>query len=222
MNRPTVVVFDVNETLSDLAPLADRFTDVGAPAQLAPLWFTSVLREGLGLAACGDIQTFATIGREVGRVLLAGVALDRDVDAAVDHLLAGFLALPVYPDVTEGVRALRAAGYRLVTLSNGAADVAERLLGRAGLRGEFEHLLSVEDAGVWKPARAPYAYAARVCGTEPADMVMVAVHPWDLHGAARAGLRTAWINRTGAPYPGHVQPPTHTVRVLPELVNLLG
>jgi 2-haloacid dehalogenase len=29
--RPSVVVFDVNETLSDMAPMARRFADVGAP-----------------------------------------------------------------------------------------------------------------------------------------------------------------------------------------------
>jgi 2-haloacid dehalogenase len=31
--------------------------------------------------------------------------------------------------------------------------------------------------------------------------MLVAVHPWDIHGAKAAGLRAAFINRTGAPYP---------------------
>jgi FMN phosphatase YigB (HAD superfamily) len=59
----------------------------------------------------------------------------------------GFTQLPVHPDVPDGVRALRASGRRLVTLSNGSAQVAEKLLSGAGIRDEFEHLLSVEDAG---------------------------------------------------------------------------
>lgn len=29
----------------------------------------------------------------------------------------------------------------------------------------------------------------------------MAVQPWDTNGAHEAGLRTAWINRTGSPYP---------------------
>ncbi|MHA6795077.1 haloacid dehalogenase type II [Pseudonocardia bannensis] len=221
MSRPSVIVFDVNETLSDLTPLADRFTDVGAPAHLAPLWFASVLREGIALAALGEFATFATLGREVGRSLLAGVDIDRDADAAVDHVMEGFLGLPVHPDVPGGVAALRAAGLRLVTLSNGAAAVAERLLGDAGLREDFEHVLSVEDVGVWKPSERVYGHAATTCGTDPADMVMVAVHPWDLNGAAHARMRTAWINRSGATYPGYLPPPTYTVSGLPELAAAL-
>ena len=35
MTRPQLLIFDVNETLSDLAPMAARFADVGAPAELA-------------------------------------------------------------------------------------------------------------------------------------------------------------------------------------------
>ncbi len=62
-----VVVFDVNETLSDLTPLATRFTDVGAPAALAPLlvrvWFASVLREGFALAVTGEQAGFADHAR---------------------------------------------------------------------------------------------------------------------------------------------------------------
>ncbi|NMH99139.1 haloacid dehalogenase type II [Pseudonocardia acidicola] len=222
MSRPSVIVFDVNETLSDLTPLADRFTDVGAPRHLAPLWFASVLRDGIALAALGDFATFATLGREVGRSLLTTVELVEDVDAAVEHVMEGFLALPVHPDIPDGVRTLRAAGLRLVTLSNGAGAVAERLLGAAGLRAEFEHVLSVEDVGIWKPSERVYRHAATTCGTDPADMVMVAVHPWDLNGAAHAGMRTAWINRSGGVYPGYLPSPTYTVTGLPELAAALA
>ena len=30
---------------------------------------------------------------------------------------------------------------------------------------------------------------------------MVAVHPWDLMGAATVGMTTGWIDRTGSPWP---------------------
>jgi hypothetical protein len=35
-------------------------------------------------------------------------------------------------------------------------------------------------------------------GVAPELMLLVAVHPWDIHGAAQAGMGTAWVNRTGA------------------------
>ncbi|RZT85378.1 2-haloacid dehalogenase [Pseudonocardia sediminis] len=217
----TTVVFDVNETLSDMTPMARRFSDLGAPESLGPLWFAATLREGIGLAASGDSRTFAEIGRETAKAVLRGHPIDRSPDDAATHVLDGFLGLPLHPDVADGIRTLRRAGLRLITLSNGGVPVAEKLLGDAGLRDEVEHVLSVDDAGIWKPATAAYTYAARVCGTSPEEMVMVAVHPWDLHGAHRAGLRTAFVNRDGATYPTHLTPPDHTVTALPDLAPLL-
>jgi 2-haloacid dehalogenase len=223
MNRePSVIVFDVNETLSDMAPLGGRFADVGAPEHLADLWFVTVLRDGFALTAAGSTERFATLAAARVREMLGALPLDRDLDGAVQHVMEGFTELPVHPDVPEGVRALRGTRRRLVTLSNGAAGVADQLLVSAGLRQEFEQLLSVEDAGVWKPAAAAYRYAARACSTDVADMLLVAVHPWDIDGAARAGMSTAWINRTGAGYPDYFTPPTHTVTALDQLADRLG
>ncbi len=204
--RPQVIVFDVNETLSDLAPISERFREVGAPEHLARLWFTSVLRDGFALAAAGSSQTFADIAAALLRVQLPEQELNRSVPDAVAYVMDGFSALGVHPDVVEGVRALDGAGLRLVTMSNGAIAVAERLLTDAGIRDSFEALLSVEDAGLWKPARAAYGYAVEHCGVAAHEAMLVAVHPWDIDGAHRAGLRTAWINRDGRSYPAHLLP----------------
>lgn len=221
-DRPTVIVFDVNETLSDLAPMAGRFADVGAPGALAKQWFAALLRDGFALTAAGGQERFAVIAQAVLRTVLTGVPLDRDLDAAVEHVMSGFSQLPVHPDVPGGVRALREAGYRLVTLSNGSTSVAEGLFARAGVRGEFEALLTVEDAPAWKPARSAYEYAARQCGVALQEMLLVAVHPWDIDGAGRAGLATAWVDRAGSPYPGFFTAPTHTVPSLADLAAALG
>jgi 2-haloacid dehalogenase len=206
-----VYVFDVNETLSDLAPMGTRFAEVGLPPTAAQLWFAALLRDGIGVAAAGGLVRFADAARGVLAPMLPG-----DPDA-VQHVMAGFQNLPVHPDVPAGVRALRAAGHRLATLSNGAAEVAAGLLGRAGVRDQFEALLSVEDAGAWKPARAAYLYAADRLRVRPAEATLVAVHPWDIDGAARAGLHTAWVNRSGAAYPAHLTSPERTVRTVGEL-----
>ena len=109
----------------------------------------------------------------------------------------------MHPDVAPGLTELSRAGFRLVTLSNGAAAVASSLLSAVGLDGLFEHLLSVEEAPLWKPGAGSYRWAAERCNVEPSEMMLVAVHPWDIHGAARAGLRTAWINRSNTVYPSY-------------------
>jgi 2-haloacid dehalogenase len=221
-SQPSVIVFDVNETLSDMSPLADRFAETGAPAALAKLWFATLLRDGFALTAAGDNRAFSEIGAEALRGLLAGVDLTMEADAAVDHIVQGIAGLGLHPDVPDGVSALKDAGYRLVTLTNGSAGVAEKLLTDAGIRDSFDRLLSVEDAPAWKPARAAYDHAATACGTDPEQMLLVAVHPWDIHGAARAGLATAWINRSGASYPGYFTSPDYTVASLAELPGALA
>lgn len=205
--RPTVILFDVNETLSDMAPLAARFADVGAPDLLAKVWFAALLRDGFALAATGGKEQFARLAAGALRAVLTGARLNRPADDAVDYVLSGFADLSVHPDVPGGVRILRQHGLRLVTLSNGSAEVADRLLTRAGIRGEFEQLLSVDDAGAWKPAPAAYAHAARACSARASQMLLVAVHPWDIHGARQAGLRTGWITRQATPYPDYFNAP---------------
>lgn len=220
--KPSIIVFDVNETLSDMSPMAQRFIDVGAPAHLAKLWFATLLRDGFALTAAGDNSSFAGIGSEVLRSLFTGMDLNQDIEPAVQHVMAGFSSLGLHPDVVDGVKALHGAGYRLATLTNGSTKVAEKLFTDAGIRDSFELLLSVGDAPAWKPDRASYEYAASALGTEPEKMLLVAVHPWDIHGASRAGLSTAWVNRTGGPYPDYFQAPDYTVSALADLVPALA
>jgi len=202
---PRALVFDVNETLSDMSPLAQRFADIGAAEHLAATWFASLLRDGFALTTVGINPAFADIALELLRHHLAGEVADPETGA--EHIMAGFGELPVHADVVPGIHDLAGLGVRLMTLSNGSTSVADALLGRSGIRSEFEHLLSVEDAELWKPARTAYAHALHVSGLSANEVMLVAVHPWDIDGAHRAGLRTAWINRDGRRYPGHFSEP---------------
>jgi hypothetical protein len=69
---PSVIVFDVNETLSDMSPMGRRFTDVGAPAHLAKLWFAALLRDGFALTAADASRAFADLGKDALRTVLQG------------------------------------------------------------------------------------------------------------------------------------------------------
>ena len=219
---PAVILFDVNGTLSDMSPIATRFVDVGAPAHLAATWFAALLRDGFALTAAGSTAPFAQLGVGVLRASIGSLPLNRTIDQAIEHIMGGFDELSVHNDVHDGIPALAALDIRLATLSNGAATVAQRLFERAGLGEHFERLLSVEDAGEWKPAPGAYAYAAQQCGVEPIDLMLVAVHPWDIHGAHHAGLGTAWINRTGATYPDYFTAPKLEATSVRHLAALLS
>jgi len=220
--RPNVIVFDVNETLSDMSPMAQRFADVGAPSHLAATWFAGLLRDGFALAAAGTAEPFAKVGSGLLRVVLADQPLTRGLEQAVEHIMGGFTGLALHPDVVDGIEALARLGIRLVTLSNGSTSVAEGLFERAGIASSFERLLSVEAAGIWKPAAAAYAYALAECGVEPLDAMLVAVHPWDVDGASRAGLATAWLNRAGGAYPSYFRTPDLEAGSVGQLARLLA
>lgn len=218
---PQLLVFDVNETLSDMSGLASTFEEVGLPGSLTETWFAGALRDGIGVAAAGALAPFADIATDSLARLLATHVPEGDVDTAVDRVMAAFRELPVHDDVPDGITALAGAGCRLVTLSNGSSAIAEVLLTRAGLRHHFERLLTVEDAGLWKPAGRAYEYALAECGVAAGDATLVAVHPWDTDGAARAGLASAWVNRDGGRYPSYLTAPTIEARSLVDLANRL-
>ena len=182
-----VAVLDVNETLSDLEPLRDRFERVGAPPQLLETWFASTLRDGIALTASGAYAGFLDVGRAVLRTLLPAQQLRVPLEDAADQIVAGFAELPVHSDVPEALRRLREAGVRVATLTNGSAASAAALLGRAGLSDLVELNLDVEAVGRWKPHPQPYLYACRTLDVSPGDAVLIAAHPWDVHGAKHGG-----------------------------------
>jgi 2-haloacid dehalogenase len=220
--KPVLLILDVNETLSDMAPLAERFSQVGATGATAKTWFASLLRDGFALTVNGVNPEFASLARDQLRQTLASAQLTGSVDDAVEHIMSGFSELTCHPDVVEGIHALAGLGLRLVTLSNGSAHVARRLLTDAGIADRFESFLSVERAKVWKPGRAAYAYALEHCNVDAADAMLVAVHPWDTDGARRAGLAAAWVDRGVGPYPAYFLAPDLHVRSLVDLAEQLA
>ena len=87
---PAVLLFDVNQTLSDMSPIASRFVDIGAPAHLAATWFAALLRDGFALTAAGSSAPFAQLGVGALRASLGGLPLNHTVDEAIEHIMGGF------------------------------------------------------------------------------------------------------------------------------------
>jgi 2-haloacid dehalogenase len=202
--KPTVsvAVLDVNETLSDLAPLASRFEEVGVPGEFLATWFAATLRDGIALSASGEYAEFPQIaGGVLGPLLARHEGLRLPLEEAVEHILAGMATLALHPDVEAGLRRLDDGGLRIATLTNGSAAYTQALLERAGVSGFVARCLDVAEVRRWKPAPEPYLYACRTLGVAPGAAAMIAVHPWDVHGAKCAGLRGAWLDRHGDVYP---------------------
>lgn len=219
--RPEVLVLDVNETLSDMEPMRARFEAVGLPGHALDTWFAATLRDGFALTAADSYAAFRTIGGDLLRSMLLVEGLNA-TDATVTSVLSGFTQLHAHPDVAPGLRWLRDLGFRLVTLTNGAAAMSEQMFVEAGVLHLLEHRLDVSMPGRWKPHATAYRYAAEVCRTEVDRMALVAVHPWDIDGARRAGMLGYYLDRRQTPYPQAFLPPDLTAPDLESLAETLA
>ena len=79
----------------------------------------------------------------------------------------------------------------------------------AGVGGWLDAVLSVEDVGIFKPARVVYDMVGTRFGVAPDEVLFVSSNGWDAAAAAGYGFHTVWVNRAGEPVdrlpakPGH-------------------
>ena len=199
-----VCVFDVNETLLDLAALDPLFERAFGDASMRRSWFDQVLQSAF---VSNITDAYVTFG-EVAGAALEMMEEQRGVRVSDDdrqEILGGLRELPPHPEVPESLDRLRDAGFRLATLTNSAQEVAEAQIRNSGLEERFEMVLSADTAKRLKPAPAPYRMAARALGIPDRELRLVAAHAWDVAGALRAGCAAAFVARQ--PYDPLVERP---------------
>lgn len=190
------IVFDVFGTLVDWrAGVAGAFRASGVdgdPVQLADDWrgrYEPILAEvNDGQRPWGNFD-------ELHHATLDALLAERGLDASPDvrrQLVCAWHLLDPWPDVKAGLEELRSR-HVTATLSNGHVAMLVDLARHGDLR--FDCVLSAELAGAYKPDPTVYLTAARLLALDPAEVMLVAAHPWDLQGARRAGLRSALVRR---------------------------
>lgn len=189
--RPNVVFFDVLETLIDLNPLAARLEEVGQPGILLEPWFLRFQRDAMALTLAGDAAPFEAVARESLRTETRLNLSERDVEYVVE----GFSTLPTFDDVAPALKKIADAGVSVGCLTVNSPDKTRRFLEGAGLMGYVDHIVTAQDAGVWKPHPDIYRFAAQRMNTPIDRLALVAVHAWDCHGAKKAGALAGWCAR---------------------------
>jgi 2-haloacid dehalogenase len=106
--------------------------------------------------------------------------------------------LKPFPDVVAALERLRSAGYKLAILSNGDRDMLKAAGPHIGFA--FDHVISVQEAGTFKPHWKTYAKVAELIGLDRASILFVANHAFDCIGAKAFGMRTAFIDRRKRPF----------------------
>jgi putative hydrolase of the HAD superfamily len=129
----------------------------------------------------------------------------------------------LYPEVPTVLQAVRGAGHRVGLITNGASGMQRSKLAAVGLTGAFDPTVVSSEVGVKKPDPGIFEHALVQAGAEPADAWHVGDNPWvDVKGAAAAGLRTVWVNRTGAEQPEDAPRADVEVSSLEGLAGLLA
>jgi putative hydrolase of the HAD superfamily len=193
--------------------------DVGADAAAAAIraeiaYYRAHLHEGVDAAAVADLRRRCA---EAMRPALPGPARDAPGEVLTAALL-GALRFVAYPDAAPALRRLRAAGARLVVVSNWDASLHERLA-ETGLAALVDGALASAEVGVAKPDPEIFALALALAGAPPADALHAGDSPdADVAGARAAGIRAVLVARGGAQ--PEVPPDVPVISTLEALVRL--
>jgi 2-haloacid dehalogenase len=191
-----VCVFDVNETLIDLSALDPHFEAIFGAAAARRAWFAQTLQSAMAATLSGFYADFGVIARAALEMVAArqNLALTED---HVQQIMGAVRLLPLHSDVRENLERLRAAGLRIVALTNSPPAVVTAQLAHAAVRDRFEQVLSVDAVRRFKPAPEVYQMAAAQLGVAVGGLRMIAAHDWDVSGAMRAGCAGAFVARPG-------------------------
>ena len=192
----------------------------GEPGSFVTWWRRTHFENSMIDALCDrDHTPYREIGqRAVAHVMdRCGIAYTQD---EVRRLVAGIEKLEPFPDVVAALERLRERGYKLAILSNGDRDMLAAAGPHIGFR--FDHVISVEEAGYFKPHWKTYAKAAELLGVDRSSILFVANHAFDCIGAKSYGMRTAFIDRRKRPFGETPHQPDLTVASFAELAAALA
>ena len=189
-----VAVFDMNETTLDLAPVRVEVNRQLDNPDGFTIWFQKLLQLSMLSVVTDEYQDFS----ELAPPALTAVAESQGVEladgawASVGSAMAG---IAPFPDVVGGLTQLREAGWMTMALTNSATASVNAQVDANGLRPLFDHVVSVDEVGVFKPSPRVYQHAATVAGADASSLWMVAAHDWDLAAARATGMHTAFVKR---------------------------
>ena len=219
---PPPLAFDVYGTLFDPGGMAEPLRrHVEDAERVAVAWRAQQLEVSWLLSLVGRYEPFDAVTRYALEAALAVEAVElSEVDKG--RIVAGVNELELYDDVAGALDELDERGFALAVLSNGSPPMLEALLERGEIRRRFAEVVSVDEVGVYTPARAVYEHAARRLGSAIEDVYLVSANPFDAAGAKSAGMRVAKVERGPSFQYGFADVPDCVVRTLADLPSVVS
>ena len=194
----TACFFDAYGTLFDVhAPVASVAAKIGDNADaVSKLWRLKQLEYTWLRSLMGEHAVFWQVTGEALDYAL--VAHDIDDRPLREELMDLYLTLDAYPDARQALADLKAAGFVTGILSNGSPGMLNAAVRSSGLADHLDHVLSIEDVGIYKPDSRVYQMVID-CGAakSPEEICFVSANTWDAQAAANFGFQVARINRFG-------------------------
>jgi 2-haloacid dehalogenase len=212
------VIFDAYGTLFDVHSAVARYMAQVGPdaARFSEIWRAKQLEYSWVLSLASRYEPFWTLTE---KALDYAFARFPQIDRSVRKpLLEAYRTLDAYPDVRDTLRVLRAQGLRAGILSNGDPGMLNAAVASAGLTGDFDAILSVDAAEVFKTSPRAYELVLQELSIAATEVVFVSSNRWDIAGAAAFGFTPVWVNRLGLPEEYVDLPPRAVVSSLRELV----
>jgi 2-haloacid dehalogenase len=197
--------------------LAEKGYTANPPTRLVTWWRRTHFENSMIDALLHRGHTpYREIGHEAVGYTLERAGIEH-TDQEVRRLVSQIERLDPFPDVVEALARVKAHGLRLVILSNGDPDMLARGVPYSGTAELWDRVISVEEAGSFKPHRDTYATAARLIGLDPSEVLFVANHAFDCIGAKATGMATAFVDRRRRPFGNERYPPNLIVSDFTEL-----
>jgi len=215
-------VFDAYGTLFDVFSVADGIrAEIGDKANaVTAMWRQKQLEYTWLRSLMGAHADFWQVTRD---------ALDFSLDAAghpdpaaAERLMQLYLSLSPYPEVKGMLARLGRGGVACAILSNGAPEMLAAAVQSAGIGQHMDAVISVEDAGIFKPAPSVYQLAVDRLGVVADEICFMSSNAWDAAGAAHFGFRVVWINRFSQARERLPGTPVRELKSLETLPDLLG
>jgi 2-haloacid dehalogenase len=189
---------------------AKSYTDQ-PPGRLVTWWRRTHFENSMIDGLLGREHTpYREIGRQAVDYTLTRAGIDHTMDEVRD-LVSEIERLTPFPDVIDALTAIRDADMKLVILSNGDPDMLEAGVKFSGTEHLWTRVVSVAEAGAFKPHFSTYATGAKAVDLHPSEILFVANHAFDCVGAKAAGMHSAFVDRRKRPFGNDYYPPTLVV-----------
>jgi 2-haloacid dehalogenase len=215
-------VFDAYGTLFDFASAARSCRDVLGDNidKLTALWRDKQLQYTWLRGLQGRHADFWQVTGDALDFALETLAIKQP--GLRDRLMQLYLKLDTFPEVRETLQRIKDGGLPNAILSNGSSKMLDAVVKATGLDALLDAVLSVEEAGVYKPHPKVYQLAVDRLGVPAAAIAFQSSNAWDAYAASAFGMQVVWCNRYGARPERLPGAPDRVVTTLADLPRLLG